>query len=98
MGDPCERQQVMLAERGEGDIAQHDHLLVPLVEGRLEVLFWVLAQPSEELRVRFGDAMWRALQAFSIRIFADGEQDLAHGRLDARLVEFPAAQEPSLPA
>ena len=89
VGDPRERQQVVLAEGGEGDVAQDDHLLVPLVKGRLEMLLRVFAQTGEELCVRLGDTMRRALQPLSIGIFADGEQDLAHRRLDARLVEVP---------
>src|SRR5918997_2955003 len=42
--------------------------------------------------------MGRTLQAFPIGIFADGKQDLTHGRLDARLIEVPVdAHEPLLP-
>ena len=56
----------------------------------------VFTQTSEELRVRLGDSMRRA-RPFSIGIFANGEQDLAHRGLDARLVEVAlAAHEPSL--
>src|SRR5687767_12148955 len=88
----------MLAEGGKGDVAQHDHLLVPLAKRRLKMLLRVFAQTGEELCVRLGDAMRGALQSLSIGVFADGDQDLAHRRLDARLVDVSPTGHEQLPS
>ena len=46
----------------------------------------VVLQAGHQLAVRAGDAVGRLEQPLAVRVFADGEQDLAHGPLDPRHV------------
>ncbi len=43
----------------------------------------ILVQTAEHLRVHLRDPVRRAEEAVAIGVFADREQDLAHGSLDA---------------
>src|SRR5438067_909968 len=63
----------------EGDVFEHDHLLVPLFEADREILFGVKREARQYLLVHVGDAAWRALQPFALRVFAYSFQYLAHG-------------------
>src|SRR5262245_34483886 len=84
-----ERDEVVLAEAGERDVAHHHHLVVVGLERRGDVTAGVLAQPAEDLLVHVRDAARRVAEPVAIRVFTDRFQDLAHGALDARLVELP---------
>ncbi len=51
-----ERDEVMLAERREGDVANHHHLVVTGFEGHAKVFARVRFDAFEELDVHVGDA------------------------------------------
>jgi hypothetical protein len=55
---------------------------VVLVEGGLEDLAGVDAQPGEEFGVRAGDASRGLLEAGAVGVVADGRQDLSDGGFD----------------
>src|SRR5262245_27730751 len=48
----------------------------------------ILAQAGKELLVGVGHPLWRAPQPFAVGVLADGDEDLAHRRLDPLLVEL----------
>ena len=56
------------------------------LEPDVEMPGWVIGKPGEEERVCFGDAVWRASEAFPFRVFAYGHQYLPEGAFDPRFV------------
>ena len=90
MGDSEERQQVVLAEGVEGDVADHDHLVVVHVEGPDEVGGGVLVDAAAHLGVHAGHPCRGLLQAVTGGVLADGHQDLSDGGLDAAQVDLEA--------
>ena len=80
VGPPHERDQVVLAQRGERDVADHDHLVVVGGERHLEVVGRILVEPGEELLVHPGHPAGRHLEAVAVGVLADGGQDLPDGR------------------
>ena len=76
-----ERDQVVLAQRGERDVAHHDHLVVLGGEGDFEVAGRVVRQPGEQLLVHAGDPPGRVDQPVAVDVLAYGDQDLRDGRL-----------------
>ena len=89
--DAEERQQVVLADRAERDVAQQHGLgrrRPPSGTGRRRARRErVLAEPGEELGVGVGDARGVVARPGTRRILADGGEDLGDGRLDARTIE-----------
>jgi hypothetical protein len=75
---------MMLTCRSELDIADEDHLIVFLGEGLPEQFARLGVQTGKKLGVHARDAGRRLLQPLAVRIFADGQQKLADGCLDAR--------------
>jgi hypothetical protein len=65
-----ERHEVMFAERIQRYVSYENHLAMFFLEPYVQVPGWVIAQPGEEERVGFGDAMRRASQAFPFRVLA----------------------------
>ena len=91
MGGADERQQVVLADRLQADVAQDDHLLVLLVEAALEQRAGVLAQAAEDLGVHLGDPLRRPPQPFAGRVLADRREQIGHGLRDRRPVHVSHA-------
>ena len=98
-----ERHQVVLAQRGERDVAHHHHLVVLGREGDLQVAGGVVVQAGEELLVHGGHAVGGGQQAVAAGVLPDGAEQLGHGRphpfdVDAHcfrsLVAVDAAQVP----
>ena len=89
MRAPVERNEVVLAVAGDRNVADHHHLVVVGLERGDDVVTRVLPQPAEDLLVHVGDAARGEPESISVRVLADRLEDLAHGALDARLVELP---------
>ncbi len=90
MCDADERDQVMFARPVHLDVADDDHLVVVGVEHGGEHVLRALAQPGELLGVGPRDPGRGLPQAVTLRVLADGEQDLPDRALDARHVEIAA--------
>ena len=87
VGLAVERHEVVLADAVEGDVAQDHHLLVADVELHLEQALGIDAESLEEFAVHAGDARRRLGEALAVGVFADGEDHLAEGALDARFID-----------
>ena len=82
-----EGQQVMLADRREGDVSHHHHFVVVDLELPLEMCTGILAVPGEELAKRAGDPRRGLGQSVALGIFADGDEELTDGSLGSLGVE-----------
>ena len=60
-----EGEEVVLAERVEGDVLEDDHLLVRLLEARRQDSQRVLEEAGEQLGVHLRDALRRAGETFA---------------------------------
>ena len=80
-GGAVPRHEVVLARRVERDVLDQHELAVVLVEGRLENLVRVDVQAAEDLGERARHPGRRGLQALTVGVLADREQQLADGRL-----------------
>jgi hypothetical protein len=87
MGLALEGHEVVLADGVEGDVLEDDQLVVFLVEVGLEELGGILPQAAEKFGVHLGDAGGGACEAFTVGVFADGDEDLANGGFDARQID-----------
>src|SRR5207237_5093274 len=76
---PVERNEVVLADRVERDVADEDHLVVVGFERDDEVARRILREPREDFGVHLGDARGRTHQTVAVGVFPDREQDLAYG-------------------
>ena len=81
---------MVLAEGGEADVLDEDHFVVLLGEGLAQDFAGVAAEAGREVGVHAGDAGRRLLQALAVGVFADGQEDLADGRLDALVIHVAA--------
>lgn len=77
VGDPGERQQVVLAGAPHLDVTHQHHLVVAEVEGRGQHLAGVLLQTGEHLAVGPGHPAGGVTQAVAVGILPDPDQDLA---------------------
>ena len=59
VGQTDEGNEVVFTERGEGDVAHHDHLVVTDLEGDPKVLAGIAFDALEELDVHIGDPTGR---------------------------------------
>jgi hypothetical protein len=66
-----ERDKVMLAQRREGDVSDHDHLVMVGLKRHPKVLAGVSFGSFEEFNVHVGDSARRVEQTVSVRVFAD---------------------------
>src|SRR5450631_152326 len=89
VSNAVEWQHVVLAGAVDLDVFDHDDLVVVRVENRRQHLFGPLLQPSKLFGHGASDPLRRALKTIARGIFADGQQDLAHGRFDAIEVDRP---------
>jgi hypothetical protein len=78
----------MLAEGVELDVAEEDDLIVSFVEDRLEMPLRIILEAGHEFAIGAGDAVGRLQQSLAVGVFADGEEDLAHGAFEARDVDL----------
>src|SRR3989344_4781274 len=82
-------KEMMLAEREEIDVFDDDHLVVFFLEGGaldgfLGVFVVALREKAEGLRHALGGAD----QAFPLRVFAEGDEEVFYERLNGRDVLF----------
>ena len=87
MRHAVERHQVVLTGRVERDVLHQHHLGVGDVEGRTQNLAGILVQAREELRVGTRHTCRGLLQAVTVRVLTNREQNLADGSLNTRLVD-----------
>ena len=73
-----EGHEVVLAERGEGNVAHHDHLVVADLEGDAQVLARVGLDALEQLDVHVGDPPRRLEESLAVGVLADGFEQLAN--------------------
>ena len=78
---------MMLAHRFKADVADDDHFVVFLRERFLEQVARIAVQAGEQFGVHAGDAGRRFLQTLAVGVFADGQQNLAHRRFDAFVID-----------
>jgi hypothetical protein len=71
---------MVLAHGIKGDVLERHDLVVFLGEGGLHVAGGIVVKPGEQLGVHPGDARRRVAKTFALRVFADGEQNLATAR------------------
>lgn len=83
-----ERHQMVLAHGIERDIVHDDHLVVMLVEERLEMDGRVLVQAAEAFLVHTSHAGRRFQKPFAVRVFPNAFQDQANALLDLVQVHF----------
>ena len=88
--DAVERHEVVLARGVHLDVLDQDHLLVAEVEGRGQDVLGDIRRAREDLAVRARDPSGGVAQALTVRVLADGEQELADRRLGTWLVVLPA--------
>jgi hypothetical protein len=82
-----ERHEVVLAERREGNVANHHHLVVTSFEDHSKVFAGVGLNPFEQLDVHVGHPPRRLQKPRSGGVFPYGFEKLAHETLHARLID-----------
>jgi hypothetical protein len=70
----------------KGNVTEQDDFIVPLVEHRLEMPARIDREPRHQLGIGPGNTTGSIGKALPVGIFADGQQNLAHGFRDARLI------------
>ena len=81
-----ERQQMMLADGEQFDVAYEDHFVGVHLETGFQHFLWPVSEAGEQLLARAPDTVRRVQQTFTVRILADGLQEQAHGLAHAFLV------------
>ena len=84
---PVERDQVVFADAVERDVAHQHHLVVVGLERDDEMTGGIVGETGADLGVHLRDARRRAHEAVAVGVFADRDEDLAHGLLDAAAVD-----------
>ena len=87
VGVAHEREEVVLADAVEGDVADEHDLVIFFGECLAEMHLRVSVQPAEHLGIHAGHAGRRFQQALAIGIFAHRQQNLANGPFDAGMVD-----------
>ena len=82
-----ERQQVVLAHAHQLDVADQDQFLVVRLEGGGEHVRRLHPQAGEEFGVRPGHPRRSALEAVTVRILTDRDEDLPDRLLDTGEVD-----------
>ena len=83
---------MMFAQRVELDVAQQHDLIIALAKHRLEMPPRIILQSGHQLGVSASDAIGRLEQSLAVGILADRQEDVAHGFLDAREIDFGVAE------
>ena len=83
VGVTHERYEVVFAQRGERDVADHDHFIVTGLKRGAQVRAGVGLDAFEELDVHIGHPARSLQESVAIDVFANRDQQLADGRLDA---------------
>ena len=78
MGETNEGDQVVLTERGKGDVTNHDHLVVPLFEGNAQVFAGVLVVIIKEFGVHRGHSARSLDESFATGIFTNRLEEFAN--------------------
>ena len=78
MGDPVERDEVVLAGAVELDVAHHDHLVVVDRERGPQHVVRRLVQSRERLRVGPGHPVGGVAQTLPLGVLADGDEQLSY--------------------
>ena len=91
------RQQVVLADRIQRDVAHEHQLVVAARVKKLEVLLRVRLQPRENLRIHARNAGGRLLQPLALRVLADRKQDLPHGPFNSFQIHRMSVSFPDRP-
>ncbi len=86
MRDAVERQQMMLTDGEQFDVAHQHHFVGVDLELGLQHLLRIMTEACEQLLACPRDAIRRVKQTFAVRILADGFQKQAHGLAHAFLV------------
>jgi hypothetical protein len=87
------RHEVVLANRVQGDVAHHDHLVVIGLEGDVQLGGGIVPDPREYLLVHVGDPLGSAQESVPVGILADRFQDDSHRSDDRLAVETPPGME-----
>src|SRR5947209_4406367 len=87
-----EGREMVLAERGEADVFDDDHLVVLVARKRPDVLARVFAHPRRQLGVHLRHTPRSPLQAGAPRVFAYAFEDEADAPLDLVEVNFAPRQ------
>jgi hypothetical protein len=77
---------MVFAERREGNVAHHDHLVVSGLEANVKVFARIALDARKEFAVHLGDASRGLAQSFTRRVFTDRFEQLANQFLHPRLV------------
>src|SRR5690606_31718025 len=85
-----EGQQVMLADRVEGDVPNDHHLFVADIEEDADLVFEAAPDTREHLTVGRRDPAGRVLESRPLGVFTDRFQDHAYRGFDLAVVEGPA--------
>ena len=79
---------MVLAHAAKADIADEHDFVILLGKKLLRMLPRVLPEPAEHLGIHPRDAGRRLDQTFPVRVLADRRQDLPHGPLDPRQINW----------
>src|SRR5512132_3762510 len=85
-----ERHQMMLTDRIQLDVLDEHHLVMTEVEGGGEDFLRALPKACEHLMEGPRDALRCPAQALAVGVFAEGDEQLADGRLRSLAVVRPA--------
>ena len=77
-----EWRKMMLADRGDVDVFDDDHLIMLIAGQRHDVLVRVFAHACGQLRVHLCDALRCILKAGTQRVFADAFKNHPHAARD----------------
>jgi hypothetical protein len=77
-----EREEMMLAEGLEFDVAEEDDLVVTFMEDGAEMEPGILIEAGEEFGIRPGDAVGGLEESLAVGVFTDGQKNLADGALE----------------
>ena len=79
-----EGKQMMFTNAVKLNATNGDNFIAALGEGALKMCRWILSQTSEDLAVGPCHPRRSFAQAFTVRVFANGQQDLPNGSFDPR--------------
>ena len=90
---PGERQQMMLAKAGKDNVLLQDHFLVIDLERLSQECSRIDMESREDLGKQPADSRRGVAEPIAVRVFADGQQELANRNSHARLVHWRMRQD-----